>query len=63
MTPRVSELVIQEFVHIVNQKQSSKTALLRIENNSIYVKIAIQDVLIIILTKHVVKILILQLYN
>jgi hypothetical protein len=44
-----------EFVQIVNQKQSSKTALLRIENNSIYVKIARQEVSIIIPTKLIAK--------
>lgn len=55
MTPRVTKLVIPEFVLIVNPKRLLKTALQKTENNNFIAKIARQEVLIIILTKYVVK--------
>lgn len=55
MKQRVSELVIQEFVLIVNQKRLLKTVLQRTENNNIIVKVATQEVSIIIPTKLIVK--------
>jgi hypothetical protein len=55
MTPRVSKLVILEFVLIVNLKRLLKTVLQKTESNNFIAKIARQEVLITILTKHVVK--------
>jgi hypothetical protein len=58
MTPRVSKLVIQEFVQNVNLKQSLKMVLLRIESNSIIVKPVSLGLLIITQTRHVCLLLI-----
>lgn len=56
MTPRVSKLVMPELVLIVNRKRLLKTVLLKIESNSIFVKVARQEVLIIVPTKLIAKI-------
>ena len=56
MTPRVIKLVILEIVLIVDQKGLLKMVLQRIESNNIFVKVARQEVLIIIPTKLIAKI-------
>ena len=54
MKPLVSELVITKFVQIANQKIVSKMVLQQTKSNNLYANLVKTDLLIFILTKHII---------